>query len=225
VTPTIVDQAGKQVDPSTISSIVVKSDTGEVINLDPTKSTLLDVSRPAIRRGVLTSLPVSYSLQSIIVRGANVVDGGRQTFKASGPVEFVAQYRDLTFTGHDALFGKKMGTEAVVTFPDGSQQIVPFNAQHVGTLPHVPRGTYTVKVKAGHSIAAISQFAASKDKNIDVAVISMFDLALLAGAGLLVAIALLLIGRNQWRRWIVRRFRRSLDTSPPMASVKEDALL
>ena len=225
VLPRLVDQAGNTVDPSRVSSITVKSDTGQFITMSPSSPSLLDVSRPALRHGALAVLPVSYSLQSVIVRGANVVDAGRQTFRPDADVTFVTQFRNLVITGHDALFGNAMGTAAIVTFPDGGQVSIPFDSQHRATLNDVPRGTYQIRVKAGHGIAAKTQFTASKDKTIDVAVISSLDLLLLGGSGLLIALGLLLIGRLQWRHRLVRRHRRSIDDGPFLPAVREEALL
>ena len=223
--PNLVNQNGVPVDPARVSSITVKSDTGQLIELNPASPTLLDVSRPALRHGALVVLPAVYSLQSVIVRGTNVVDSGRQTFRPGGDVTFVTQFHDLVITGQDALFGSTRGIAAVITYPDGGQVTIPFDAQHRAVLPDVPRGTYKASVKAGHAISESTQFTASKDKTVSVSVISMPDMAVLAGSGLVIALGLLFVGRLRGRRGIIRRFRRSLDNAPLLPPAKEKALL
>ncbi|HJQ01193.1 MAG TPA: hypothetical protein VJ851_06315 [Jatrophihabitans sp.] len=223
--PKLVNQNGVPVDPARVSSITVKSDTGQLIELNPSSPTMLEVSRPAIRHGVLVTQPAIYSLQSVIVRGTNVVDSGRQSFRPGGDVTFVTQFHDLVITGRDALFGSTRGVAAVVTYPDGGQVTIPFDAQHRAVLLDVPRGPYKASIKAGHAIVAKAQFIASKDKTISVSVISMPDMAVLGGSGLVVALGLLLVGRLRGRRGIIRRFRRSLDNAPLLPPAKEKALL
>jgi hypothetical protein len=220
----LVNQNGASVDPARVSSITVKSDTGQLIELNPATPTWLDVSRPALRHGALVMLPAVYSLQSVIVRGTNVVDSGRQTFRPGPDVSFVTQFHNLVISGQDALFGSTRGVAAVITFPDGGKVTVPFDAQHQAVLNDVPRGTYQASVKAGHAVVASAEFVASKDKTIVVSVISMPDMAVLGGSGLVVAIGLLLVGRLRWRRRLVRRFRRSLDTTL-LPAPEEKALL
>jgi hypothetical protein len=153
-----------------------------------------------------------------------VVDSGRQTFRPSQDVSFVTQFHNLVISGQDALFGSTRGTAAVITFPDGGKVTVPFDAQHQAVLNDVPRGTYQASVKAGHAVVASAEFVASKDKTVVVSVISMPDMAVLGGSGLVVAIGLLLVGRLRWRRRLVRRFRRSLDTTL-LPAPEEKALL
>jgi len=160
----------------------------------------------------------------VIVRGTNVVDSGRQTFRPGSDVTFTTQFHNLVISGKDVLFGGTRGTAAVITFPDGGTVTVPFDDQHQAILNDVPRGTYQASVKAGHAVVARAEFVASKDKTVVVSVISLPDLALLGGSGLAVAIGLLLVGRLRWRRRLVRRFRRSLDTAL-LPAPEETALL
>ena len=145
----------------------------------------------------------------MIVRGANVVDAGRQTFQpvATATPTFTTQFHDLTITGHDVLFKSSLGTTATVTFPDGGTLTRPLNAQHTLTLTDLPRGRYKVTIKAGRSIVGSQQFSLSKDKTADLAVITARDLAILLGALLLLAVALVVIGRQYWRRLIDRNGR------------------
>jgi hypothetical protein len=202
VVPRVVRQDGTPLDPADVSSITARSDTGAMVSLPLTTPTWLDGFQPVFHHSVLSVRPVSYSLQSVIVRGTNVVDAGRQTFTPTTTVNptFTTQFHNLVITGHDAIFKSGLGTSATVTFPDGGQQTVQLNAEHTATLLNLPRGTYKVTIKAGRAIVGAQQFTLSKDKTADLTVISVRDLAILLGVLLLIAGALLVIGRQYWRR-------------------------
>jgi hypothetical protein len=218
VTPRFVESNGSPLDLSRVSAITLKSDAGQVVPL-PALGTAaaaaglwLDSVRPTFHNSALTAQPASYSLQSVIVSGANVVDSGRQTFKPSldSSPTFSTLFYNLTISGHDALFGSSTGTSATVTYPDGTKHTVRLDAHHTATLMNLPRGTYKVHLRAGRAIVANDQFVLSKDKAADEAVISGLDLVVLGVGFLLVAVALLLLGRIHWRNRLVRRFRRKL---------------
>jgi hypothetical protein len=213
-------------DPSRVTAVTVKSDTGQLVNLALAGPTWLDGMRPVYHHSALSAQPAIYSLQSIIVRGTNVVDAGRQTFKPAlnNTPTFITQFHDLVITGHDALFKSAVGKQAIVTFPDGSKQTLTMNAQHSATLLNLPRGTYSVVIKAGTAIVATDQFVLSKDKTADIAVISAVDLLVLGSAAFGVAVALLALGRHRWRYRLVRRFRRSLRRDPAIGSQREEVL-
>ena len=209
VMPRVIRQDGTALDPAQVNSVVARSDNGSMVNLPLTSPTWLDASRPAFHHSVLSAEPVTYSLQTVMVRGTNVVDAGRQTFKPTTTLNptFTTQFYDLVITGHDAIFKSGLGTSATVTYPDGGKLTVPLNAEHTATLTNLPRGTYKVTLDAGRAIVGVQQFGLSKDKTADLIVISALDLAILVGVLLMIAVALLVIGRQYWRR-LLHRLRR-----------------
>src|SRR5204863_491234 len=97
---------------------------------------------------------VSYSLQSVVADGANLVDAGRQRFRpAQSPVvTFTVQFHTLTVRAHDALFGDPLGVRAKVTGPDGAVHVLSMRPDHRATLDHLPRGHYRVDGTAGWAI-------------------------------------------------------------------------
>ncbi|MDQ1691078.1 MAG: hypothetical protein QOD87_1186 [Pseudonocardiales bacterium] len=196
VQPIVVRQDGTAVNPAEVSAITVKSDFGQLMTMSPSSPTWLDVVRPAYHHSVLSAVPVKYSLQSVIVRGTNVVDAGRQAFlpSTSNP-RFVTQFYNLTVTAHDALFPTSRGKSIVVTYPDGAAETVPFDAQHRAVLNDLPRGTYKLQIKAGLALVTSTQFTLSRDKSSDLTVISLLDLSVLGGLGLLLALGLIAVGR------------------------------
>jgi hypothetical protein len=209
VMPRVVRQDGTALDPADVQSIVARSDNGSMVNLPLTSPTWLDATRPAFHHSIMSAEPVTYSLQTVMVRGTNVVDAGRQTFTPTTTVNptFTTQFYDLVITGHDAIFKSKLGTSATVTFPDGGKQTVRLNADHTATLADLPRGNYKVTLDAGRAVVGVQQFGLSKDKTADLIVISALDLVILVGLLLIIAVALLVIGRQYWRRLLTRSRR------------------
>jgi hypothetical protein len=212
VTIHLVQQNGKPLDTSQVSSVTVKSDTGKVFTFPISTAMWLDGVRPLLRQSSLTATRVSYSMQSVIVRSSNVIDSGRQVFQpAAGLTATVTtQFFDLTIKAHDALFGAVRSKGATVIFPDGARHPVDLGPQSSVTLRGLPRGHYRVVLDAGSGIASTADFVLSRDKTTDVAVISVRDLLLLGGAVAMIAVVLLVIGRARWlRRLRSRRGRRS----------------
>jgi hypothetical protein len=226
VTPRLLQESNAPVDLSQVSAITIKSDSGELIDFPKSEPLWLDGLRPLYRQSALTAEPVTYSLQSVTVRGANVVDSGRQTFQpsVSGHPLFITQFHDLTITAHDAMFGSATGGRAVVTFPDGQRQTVALDGQHRATLTDLPRGNYTVVVKVGLAIVAASHFTLSRDKTVDLTAITTRDLIVLGGALLLICICLLAIGRSRLHRRFLMWLRRSRQQST-MLPRREDVLI
>jgi hypothetical protein len=212
VMPRVVRDDGTPLAPAAVNSITARSDDGSVVELRLTAPIWLDATRPAFHHSILSAEPVRYSLQTVIVRGTNVVDAGRQTFTpmATANPTFTTQFHDLVITGHDAIFKSRLGTSATVTYPDGGTITVPLvGAQHTVKLHDLPRGNYKVTIEAGRGIVGVQQFGLSKDKTADLIVISALDMVILIGTLLLIAIALLVIGRQYWRRLLARPRRES----------------
>lgn len=206
VIPKLIRQDGTELDPRTVSLVTARSETGAIVQLPPDRPTWLDSQQPSFHHSRLTSEPVTYSLQSVMIRGANVVDAGRQTFtpEASSRPTFTAQFHDLTITGHDALSKSALGASATLTYPDGGKLTVRLDSHHTVTLPNLPRGNYQVTLAAGRSIVGSQQFVLSKNKTADLTVITARDLSLLLGLLLILAAALVIVGRQYWRRWLAR---------------------
>jgi hypothetical protein len=219
VMPRVVRNDGTALDPTEVDSITARSDNGSVVNLPLTSPTWLDATRPAFHHSILSAEPVTYSLQTVMVRGANVVDAGRQTFTPVATVNptFTTQFHDLVITGHDAISKSGLGTSATVTYPDGGKVTVPLDSQHTAKLTHLPRGNYKVTIDAGRGIVGVQQFGLSKDKTADLIVISAMDLVILVGMLMIIAIALLVIGRQYWRR--LTRSRRAHQVVAPREKI------
>jgi hypothetical protein len=212
VTPSFYDQHNVPIDPGTVSSASARSDAdGAIVTVAPSGATLLASRRVSYRTGAPLAIDnVTYSWQSVIVGGSNVVDAGRQSFSPadSANATVQGQFHDLTVSGADALFGHSTGTEAIITYPDGSTRSEAMNGDQKAVFAHLPRGTYKATVAADSGIVAGEQLRLSKNSTIVVPVISTLDIAVLLGSAAALAVALIMIGRKNVRRWVMAPLRR-----------------
>jgi hypothetical protein len=208
VAATFVDQDARPVDPARISSASLRDDTGGTVQL-PSRGTIwLNGIVPVYGADTLHARRATYSVQSVTVSGANIVDMGRQRYVPSSGRSLVisTKFFDLTVRAHDLLRHASTGRGAVVTFPDGSTRQVPFGADGSGTLRGIPRGVYLVAVP-GSGSSLTSRVMLSRDVDVDVPVATRWNILLLAGAALALAGGLVLFGGRQ------RRLLRAIGTS------------
>jgi hypothetical protein len=212
VTPTFTDQHGQPIDAARVSAATARSDNGEIVTIAPTGTSWLDSVRVNYRPNAPIALQdVAYTWQSVVIAGSNVVDAGRQSFTpATNPdITVQGQFHDLTVTGYDALLGYATGTDAVVTFPDGTVLAKPLDSNDAAVFPRLPRGTYRAQVTAGWSIVANQQVRLSRESTVSVPVISPYDMAIVLGSITATALGLLLIGRKKTRQRIFGQDRRT----------------
>jgi hypothetical protein len=198
VKPSFLGTGGGLVDTDRIDEVSVRAATGEIVRLDPDAITWLAGQSPVYKSGDVTMSTAQFSLQRVMVDGANVVDVGQQTFRpAQGrPVAFTTKFFDLTVKAHDALFKNATGEKATVTYPNGVVRSVDLSAGHSATLTDLPRGVYVVKlVGAGTSLP--SQVTLSRTTSTDLVVATRKDLVTIALVALVLAAGLLMLGRGR----------------------------
>jgi len=210
VTARFLDEQGRPVETDRISSVQIKSDTGQLLDFPKNGTIWLDGTLPSYRKSELVETDVSYSLQSLVVGGTNIVDAGRQKFlpAKTSTVTFTGEFFDLTLHAHDAMFGGFAGRQAKVTYPDGRALLVPLGPNGNATLAGLPRGRYKVTVSGASGVVLADEFVLSRDKALDLAVVSIVDAATIGLVLLLLAVGLLLVGRARVRRYLGGRLGR-----------------
>ncbi|SED89436.1 hypothetical protein [Streptomyces sp. TLI_105] len=211
VTVSFTDQHGTPLDRSLVSTVKVRGSDTRVTDLSVTGTTWLDGVQPVFRDSRLTPVPVDYTLRSLVYDGAEVADAGRQGFRPGTDrhLTFTGNFHDLTVTAHDGLFGSATGDEATVTGPGGKVRTVALGPDHTAVLTHLPRGRYTVEVKAPGGSTSPRQIQLSQAVTADVTVFSRADVLVLGGA------ALLLVGLPVAVRLGLRRRARRTAAGPP----------
>lgn len=216
VTPTFTDQHGDLLDPARIRMVSVRGDTGRSATLSPDGTSWLPCGLPVFRGSRLSSKPVQYSVESVIISGANAVHAGTQRFlpRTTPHPVITGYFHDLTITAHDALFGGGAGTQARVTLPDHTVTTVALGPGHAATLHGLPQGTYLVDVRAGGAMVSVLTVRLSRDQRVNATAISHADL-LTIGGGLLAAIAGLPLLSGSRRRRVLGLLRRGRGRAVP----------
>lgn len=200
----VVDQTHRPVDPVRIRSLTLRSDSGSVQTLHGIGPVRLTSTRPVIEAGEAVGREVTYYVESLVIDGANVVNAGEQRLRPSrgGAATVVVLLRSATLQVHDLLFGGPISTDTELTYPDGRVEQVAVGPQGAD-LTRLARGHYRIAVP-GHGYAPIREVALSRSQRVDLAVLSYLDMAVLAGAGLLLVTGLFLWRRHRLRA-VVRR--------------------
>jgi hypothetical protein len=202
VTPHFTDQRGAALDPGRITQVSVRSDAGRTMRLSPSGTTWLPCVTAAYEDSAMRKKEVQYSVQSVMISGANIVHAGVERFwpgRTARPA-VVGYFHDLTIASHDALFGAGTGTVALLTQPDHLVRRVPLGTGHSVTLSNLPQGEYRVDVKAGSAIISAQSLRLSKDQSVNLTAVSRADLATIGGVALLFVLGLPLLSGSRRRR-------------------------
>lgn len=198
VTTSFVDTAGQPVDPQRITELTFQSSNGGTLTLKPAEPYWLQANRIMRRSTGLEAVPIQYSLQSVMIDGATVVNRGQQKFFADtkgGIWQIKLIFFSARFAAKDALFGWPIGSGIKLTYPNDEVVFHPFDQNHEVNLSALARGDYQVQVANPSGIAPLTPVAISRKQDVELLVISYIDLGVFAACGAAVALALLLIGR------------------------------
>jgi hypothetical protein len=202
---TFVDQAHRSIDPTRITSITLRSDTNQSQTIGAGDAVALTAVRPSSTAGEVVAREATYSVQSVMVDGANVVNVGEQRFRPSqlgGSLEVVLLLRSAHFRVRDRLLGTPVPTVVQLTYPDQHRVDLPTDAQGEVVLSELARGTYRVSA-AGQAYPLTQELQLSRSQFVDVAVLSVVDVVILGGsAAVLLGVVL---GLGRWRSLRLRR--------------------
>ncbi len=194
-----VDQAHHPIDPTRVSSITLRNDTNQTQKLAAGDAVSLTAVRPSAGAGQLVARNVTYSVQSVLIDGANVVNIGEQRFRPNeaGPqLEVVVLLRTAHFRVRDRLLGSPVATTVHLTYPDGRRADLQTDAQGEITMTDLARGDYTVSA-AGQAYTLDQDLALSRSQFVDIPVLSHTDATIIGAFLLLGLVGVLGVGR--WR--------------------------
>jgi hypothetical protein len=199
-----VNLQGRRIDPSRVSSVRLKSRTGQKITLRARHAVLLQASRVVALQGATKSKSIEYSVEEVDVGGGQVVNHAQQRF-------FPLRTRQVTvplllysahFTSKDALFGFPSGSAIVLTYPSGKVVRIPLESGEASS-GELPRGDYMVRVDAP-GMSFERPVALSRDQVVDLEVVSYLDLGVVFSSLAALAIGLILARRPELRLRIRR---------------------
>lgn len=194
---TFSDLFGRPVDESRISSITLKSSTGELHTLESSGPHWLQANRIARRITGLEVTPIQYGVESVIIDGTSVVNQYQQRFFVEPndvwPVELLLY--SARFQSADALFGFSVGDGVALRYPDDRVEFLKFGADDAIFVDSLARGDYTVQVTGVGGMAPETPVALSKDQDVTLKVLTNLDMGLAVTLGTAAALGLLFYGR------------------------------
>lgn len=195
VRPTLVDPKGAKIDTHFAPTIVVRGTDGSRVELPSDRVSWLPSTRAVARPGrVWLKRRVTYAVQEVRAHGTNVVHRGKQRFAPERlrHVTIKVLFFSARITVRDALFKSPEGKALVVRFPDGHTERHPLGPRGTQLLEGLPRGSYEVTVEGG-GFASSRPIALSKSTDVELRVISWLDVALIAAAVGIPALALAIV--------------------------------
>jgi hypothetical protein len=184
----------------TLDRVEVRSSTGVRTELPPGETELWLVGQRVVSSAVGPEVrPVYHTIDVVEVGGNSVVNRSQVKFFPSEAraVEVPLLFFEANIRARDAFFNFALGSSVDVEFPNGEVRTYPLEDGRL-TLPQLARGDYLMLVDApGLDIAR--PVTMSRDQEVDLKVISYYDLGAVAATGLTFCVGLLLIGRRRRR--------------------------
>lgn len=190
VQPAFVDPSGAPVDAKRISSLTLKGNDGSIYRFDgsqmdapwwlPAVTVTSEMLRFA-QQGGLETASILYSIESVIVDGANVVNQGEQRFspKPGAVWQIGLSLYSARFSVRDALFGFPLDSTIYLEYPNGLTLEFPFHSGAEVVAGALARGSYRVSVTGPLGRMPPTQIALYRDQDVQLDVVSYLDLAVL----------------------------------------------
>ncbi|MFZ1769665.1 MAG: hypothetical protein WAU00_10740 [Caldilinea sp.] len=222
-----IDLDGEAVDASRITQLTIKSSHGTRYSYPDGAARWRSANRIARLKNGLEATDVQFAVESVIVDGANVVNQNQQRFLVDKPATWTIQLLlfDARLHTRDALYGFPIGAGIDLHYPDGSVRYFPFDEENNVEVQDLARGMYKVQVVGANGMAPLTPVAVSRDQDVELKVLSLWDLGTFLLLGAVVAFGLLFWGRPQlirlswWRQALTRKQR-----SAPGAAHRDAAL-
>jgi hypothetical protein len=211
-----VDLKGRAVDWGMISEVVVKDATG-VVTRFPGDRLRQPVWLWGTRVVTLQSGPypktIYYTVQSVRIGGANVVNQAQQRYEPADTAAFTVRllFYSATFVARDALFGWPVGSAVRLRYPDGHHERYRLDGRHEVVIPTLPRGEYDATIE-GPGLPVSASVSITRPQRLTLKIITWLDLVTAAAAAGAFLGGLPLIGRR------LLRARRGADSGDAMAA-------
>jgi hypothetical protein len=207
-TPRFQGPDGRPIDPALVDGYRLKSRTGAVIDVKGARSVVLQSSRVVPFSAKLVSKDIEWSLERVLIDGANVVNRAQNRFSPhrlhSRPYPVKLLFYPVRVSSVDAFFGFHVGARIKLRYPSGRIRHLSFRRKPDIVIPALPRGTYQVKAVAS-GLSPERPLAVSRGQVVRLKVISWLDVGLAGGLLGGLAVALLVARRPHLRRAPWRR--------------------
>jgi hypothetical protein len=218
------DGGGQPVDPSIIDKLTLKSSSGDLLEFTGSqlsKEVLIPVLGTAFGPTGIKTRVTSYVIDEVMIDGSNAVHRSQQrsSFDSTETPQTTRTWTvpllfySVTFRAKDAFFGSGLGKSIVVQSADGTEFEVPLNEAGEATIPRLSRGEYSVSV-IGAGYSPPRPIYVSRDQEIEMKVITLFDVASLLLVVGTVVVTLMLIGRPYLVTTPYRLVKRGIRATP-----------
>jgi hypothetical protein len=198
-----VDTQGGPAPSGMVESVVLKDDSGGRHRKPGLGAHWLPASQPVRdNSGRVRSQPLDYSVEGVLVDGANAVFRSQQRFRPAPNATWPISLRlyQMQVSAHDAVFGFPAGSAVQLRLPDGQVQRLDLDERSRAGSGRLARGDYQLKVQ-GPGISWWVPVSLSRDQQVQLVFLSWLDLSVAALLAVLVLVGLpLLGGRMRGRR-------------------------
>jgi hypothetical protein len=198
-----VDTQGGPVPRGVVESVVLKDDSGGRYQKPGDGAHWLPASQPVRdNSGRVRSQALDYSVEGVLVDGANAVFRSQQRFRpapnAAWPISL--RFYQMQVSAHDAVFGFPAGSAVQLRSPDGQVQRLDLDERSRASSGRLARGDYQLKVQ-GPGLSWWVPVSLSRDQEVELVFLSWLDLWVAGLLAVLVLVGLpLLGGRLRGRR-------------------------
>jgi hypothetical protein len=196
-----IDLDGEPVDTQVLTEMTLKSSIGLQQTLVRMEPVWLQGSRVADIGGALESKDLYYTVETVTVSGADVVNRAQQRFVPSQTQAWTIRllFYPADVTVRDAIFRFPTGDSVELEYPNRERHQFQLDAAGAVRIPLLPRGDYQVRVH-GPGISLARPLALSRPQDVSLELISYLDIGFVAFCGLLAFFSLLFFGRPRLRR-------------------------
>jgi hypothetical protein len=198
-----VDGQGRPVPTRMVETVVLKNDIGGRYQ-KPGDGYHWLPARQVVRgnSGQVSARPLAYSVEGVMVDGANAVFRSQQRFRATPKATWPISLRfyQMQIGVHDAIFGFPAGSALELRSPDGRVQHLDLDGRSRATSGRLASGDYQLKAK-GSGVSWWVPVSLSRSQEVQLVFLTWLDLAVVGLAAVLVLVGLpLLGGRLRGRR-------------------------
>jgi hypothetical protein len=191
------DKDGNPVPLSEVEQVALTNGVGQRFAFPPARPPGMFAAERIVRNtSGLHTLPIRYSVRTVLMDGSDVVFGGSQSFFVGRnhlPWTVKVLVFPLQVKVRDALFKFPIGDAVRLTLPNGSRRIIRLGPGHEAMMAGLPRGSYEL-VSIGPGLGLSAPASLSGPQADTLLILSWIDLLVVAVFALLFLVGLPLAG-------------------------------
>ncbi len=206
-----IDLDENEVSATRVTSVTLKRSDGSYHTFEDSEPQWLQATRIVRRREGLEASPLLYSVESVMVDGASIVNRYQQRFyvEPEDTWEIQLLFYSANIRAFDAIFGFPIGQGVNLEYPDGRVEQLQFGEDGEVYQSSLARGLYRLQVTGVTGISPVTPMALTRDQVVELKVLSALDIGVGVGLGITLAVGLLLYGRPRLLKPLLRPIPRA----------------